>query len=106
MDYDNILLELGEFGRWQQMNALILWIPAVAAGMNILIASFAVLGPTNGYRCRTECDRDGTFAYDAFAPSLVIPGLDNTSSEYDAENPDYCKRYKGVHTSPLRWNRL
>jgi len=96
MDYDNILLELGEFGRWQQMNALILWIPAVAGGMNILIASLAVLGPSNGYRCRTECDVDGSFAYDAFAPSLVIPGLDNTSSMYDAENPDYCKRYKGV----------
>jgi len=100
MDYDDILLELGEFGRWQQINALILWIPAVAGGMNILIASLAVLGPSNGYRCRTECDsQEGAFEYEAFDLSAVIPSLDpNNKDAYNPDNPNYCERYVGVLT--------
>ena len=52
MDYDRILTQLGEFGRWQQLNAFLLWIPAIGAGINVMIAAFAVMGPRNGYRCR------------------------------------------------------
>jgi len=97
MDYDNILLELGEFGRWQQMNALILWIPAVAGGMNILIASLAVLGPTKGYRCSSECDdASGDFNFDAFPLGDLLPSFDNKSGAYNPDEPDYCTRYVGT----------
>ena len=45
MDYDKILVQLGEFGSWQRRNALLLWLPALAAGVNVLIAAFAVMEP-------------------------------------------------------------
>jgi len=94
MDYDNILLELGEFGRWQQINALILWIPAIAGGMNILIAAMAVLEP-RAFRCKSECDVDG-FGYTDFPIEELIPSLDPQSSLYDKKDPEYCVRYVGT----------
>ena len=95
MDYDNILLELGEFGRWQQINALILWIPAIAGGMNILIAAMAVLEP-RAFRCKSECDVDG-FTYSDFPIEELIPSLDKQNSNYDKDkDPDYCVRYVGT----------
>jgi len=93
MDYDKILLELGEFGPWQRVNALILWIPAIAGGMNILIASLAVLGPSNGYRCKNACDATG-FKFEDFNSSLMFPSLDPTNPDkYDPDNPNYCEFY-------------
>jgi len=93
MDYDKILLELGEFGRWQQMNTLMLWIPAIVAGMNILIASFSVMEPRYGYRCRNACDND-TFYFDDFDSSSMFPSLDPAYEKYDDKTPpDYCEYY-------------
>ena len=54
MNFDRILLQLGEFGPWQRRNNLLMWIPSTAAGINVLIAAFAVMGPRNGYRCRNK----------------------------------------------------
>ena len=93
MDYDHILLELGEFGRWQQINTVMLWIPAIAAGMNILIASFSVMEPRNGFRCKNACDIGKEFRFDGFNASLMFPSLDPNSTEYDKENPNYCQYY-------------
>ena len=45
MDYDRILTQLGEFGPWQQRLAALLWLPAIGAGINVLIAAFAVMPP-------------------------------------------------------------
>ena len=63
MDYDTILViiiivlitiaiiitiiissqtELGEFGWWQRANTLLLWLPAIAAGANIMVENFAL----------------------------------------------------------------
>ena len=52
MNYDRVLVELGEFGRWQKRCTALLWLPAMAAGLNVLIAAFAVMEPRNGFRCR------------------------------------------------------
>ena len=52
MDYDRVLVELGEFGLWQKRGTALLWLPAMAAGLNVLIAAFAVMEPRNGFRCR------------------------------------------------------
>ena len=57
MDYDRILTQLGEFGRWQRRNAALLWLPAMAGGINIMIAAYAVMPPRE-YRCQNECDGD------------------------------------------------
>ena len=103
MDYDRILTQLGEFGPWQRRLAIMLWIPAVGAGINVMIAAFAVMGPRNGYRCRNECDVDG-FKYDdwlnkGYTLSQMFPSFNNKSDDYDPEDPDYCVYYKATKGS-------
>ena len=57
MNYDKILLELGEFGPWQRTNTFLLGIPFFVAGMNIILTSFTVMEPRNGFRCKImQCD--------------------------------------------------
>ena len=41
MNYDEILEELGELGRWQILNLVLLWIPSIASGMWVLTYSFS-----------------------------------------------------------------
>jgi len=101
MDYDRILTQLGEFGRWQQINAFLLWIPAIGAGINVMIAAFAVMGPRNGYRCRNECDGNGTLVYDkwinqGFNLSDMFPNFNEDSPDFNEENPKYCKYYEAT----------
>ena len=40
MDYDTVLLEIGEFGRWQQLAQAWLWIPVIFCGFHALLYSF------------------------------------------------------------------
>ena len=100
MDYDKILLQLGEFGPWQQRNALMLWLPAMADGINILIANFVIFGPDR-YRCRNSCDPEGELSWDlpgGLTESELFPSLDKSWSDYDPDSkPDYCRFYQ---TSP------
>ena len=35
--------ELGEFGWWQRANTLLLWLPAIATGANIMVETFVLL---------------------------------------------------------------
>ena len=42
-------VELGEFGAWQQTNSLLLWLPAIAAGANVMVTSYTALHCTMGY---------------------------------------------------------
>jgi len=96
MDYDRILQELGEFGTWQRINAGMLWIPSIVAGMNIMVAAFAVMEPRNGFRCRIqECDQHmETHTFSNYPKEDMFPSFDNKSTKYDPENPDYCHYYK------------
>ena len=78
MDYDKILVELGEFGPWQQRNALMLWLPAMADGINILIAAFVMSAPDR-FRCRNSCDGSGDFSWDLpgnLTEEQLFPSLD------------------------------
>lgn len=45
MDYDRILIPLGEFGAWQKRNYFLLWLPTLAAGINIMTAAWSVMPP-------------------------------------------------------------
>ena len=54
MDYDKILLELGEFGKWQKFNNLMLWIASIAGGMTSVMVIISIMEPSNGFRCRNE----------------------------------------------------
>ena len=48
MDYDRILIHLGEFGTWQRRNYFLLWLPTLAAGINIMTAAWSVMTPRKG----------------------------------------------------------
>jgi OCT family organic cation transporter-like MFS transporter 4/5 len=92
MDYDSILAEIGEFGRWQQMIQALLWIPAIFCGVNGLMFSFTGLQPTNGFRCKIpDCDGDD-FNFTDFSANIF-------PSESDGD-PDYCKFYRPLPTDP------
>ena len=98
MDYDKILIQLGEFGWWQRRNALLLWLPALAAGVNVLIAAFAVMEPRYSYRCRLECEPDGEISWALpgnLSPDQLYPSLDQgNEEEFDPDKPDYCQHYR------------
>ena len=94
MNFDSILLQLGEFGPWQRRNNLLMWIPSAAAGVNVLIAAFAVMGPRYGYRCRNPCDREVLqWQPPGLNLSDIFPSFDNSSADFDPDNPDYCQSY-------------
>jgi hypothetical protein len=40
MQYDLILEELGEFGPWQLIPVILLWLPSIASGIFVLTYSF------------------------------------------------------------------
>ena len=44
-DYDDFVGEIGEFGVWQKVMCLILWFPAMAGGIHVLMYSFTGLSP-------------------------------------------------------------
>ena len=41
MNYDDILVELGELGPWQILHCILLWIPSITSGMLVLTYSFS-----------------------------------------------------------------
>lgn len=93
MDYDKILLELGEFGKWQKFNNLMLWIASLAGGMTSVMVIISIMEPSNGFRCRNACDVQEDFHFEDWSPSLMFPSLDPYSASYDESNPDYCTYY-------------
>ena len=97
MNFDSILLQLGEFGPWQRRNNLLMWIPSAAAGVNVLIAAFAVMGPRNGFRCRNQCDGNVLhWEEPGYTASDIFPSFDSSSPDFDPENPDYCRNYLAI----------
>ena len=100
MNFDDILTQLGEFGLWQKRSSLLLFLPYCGAGINVLIAAFAVMAPRHGYRCRNSCDgQQFDWNMPGYQLSDVFPSFDNTSSSYDPDNPDYCKFYTAINLS-------
>ena len=49
MNYDDILEELGELGRWQLLHLSLLWLPAMAGGIFVLTWSFTGKWKSYGY---------------------------------------------------------
>ena len=79
MDYDKILLELGEVGRWQKRSDFLLWILAMAAGMAANLALFPQpqQDPYGEFRCRTGCDVGEDFNFADWNPEERFPSFDN-----------------------------
>ena len=111
MDYDECLVELGEFGPWQITTTLILWIPMVIDGillltryLTILIvtknpifllsSSYTTLAP-DSYRCNIPgCDDVQNFEFSDFPRNLLFPSLANLNGSHPPDNPDYCDYFK------------
>jgi len=65
MNFDKVLDDLGEFGRWQKIILALLWLPIITVGVSVLIGSFTLLEPSE-YRCKIEgCDKND-FQFDDF----------------------------------------
>ncbi|XP_049308470.1 organic cation transporter protein isoform X1 [Bactrocera dorsalis] len=92
MDFDQILEEIGEFGRYQKTNYLLICLPVMFAAANSL--SYVFTAGTPAYRCRIpQCD-------DPIEPQLHAHWLANaTPGSYDKHGhftPENCYRYKAV----------
>merc|ERR1711892_1357784 len=86
MDYDTVLLDIGEFGRWQQITQALLWIPPIFCGVHAFLFSFTGLQPSNGFRCKIPgCDGDD-FKFNDFPEDKLFP------KNKDGD-PEYCKFY-------------
>jgi len=55
LNYDEILLKIGEFGKWQRRGLLLLFIPAFVGGMVVLTTAFTAKVPKK-FVCHEECD--------------------------------------------------
>ena len=67
MDYDKILLKLGEFGWWQKKKFFWLCIPAFVGGMIVLTTAFTAKIPKEFVCFDAECD--------TFEPTNLIDGF-------------------------------
>merc|ERR1719481_2463831 len=56
LNYDEILLKIGEFGKWQRKGLLLLFIPAFVGGMVVLTTAFTAKVPKK-FVCYEECDK-------------------------------------------------
>ncbi|CAO1379550.1 unnamed protein product [Diamesa tonsa] len=91
MDFDLILEEIGEFGKFQLTNYLLICLPVLFAAANSLSYVFVARAPN--YRCLVpECETTETAQYDTVWIQHAIPG---TFSNPDGHFiPDVCQRYK------------
>ena len=66
LDYDELVEEIGEFGLFQKIACLLLWFPAAAGGIHVLMYSFTGLEP-GSFRCDIPVDCNST-DYNGYIP--------------------------------------
>ncbi|XP_031633751.1 organic cation transporter protein [Contarinia nasturtii] len=90
MDFDLILEEIGQFGRYQQTNYLLLCLPVLFGAANSLTYIFTAGIPQ--YRCFVpSCDDPINPNYDEPWVSAVVPGSIDSSGLFA---PEQCLRYE------------
>ncbi|KAH8285656.1 hypothetical protein KR054_011958 [Drosophila jambulina] len=102
-DFDDILSQIGEFGRFQRLNYLLICIPVLFAAANSLSYVFTAGSPT--YRCLVPgCDSPDQPEYGADWVSAAVPGAWNNQGHY---TPVTCERFvakvTSVQASPEEW---
>ncbi|XP_043642663.1 organic cation transporter protein isoform X2 [Drosophila teissieri] len=89
LDFDDILAEIGEFGRFQRRNYLLICLPVLFAAANSLSYVFTAGSPT--YRCYVpECDKVEDADYGADWVSIAVPGSWSKRGQF---TPSTCERY-------------
>jgi len=92
MNYDLILEELGEFGPWQIAIALLLWLPSVIDGVQILMYSVVGIAPDR-YRCQMkDCPNDNVTDGSAFLPGNMVD--ENLLFPTKNSHLDFCKYFQ------------
>jgi len=79
MSYDDVLDEIGEFGRFQALSIALLWVTATVPGIHVLMHALTGYEPSNGYRCKIDGCDEPDWEYQ-----------DNLDLVYEG---DYCKNY-------------
>eukprot|EP00094_Tigriopus_californicus_P009269 TCALIF_08937-PA protein Name:"Similar to Orct Organic cation transporter protein (Drosophila melanogaster)" AED:0.07 eAED:0.07 QI:0/0.6/0.33/0.83/1/1/6/6/587 len=54
-NFDQVLEHIGDFGAWQIILIVLLWLPPLSGGVIVLLSSFTALEP-RALRCRQPCD--------------------------------------------------
>lgn len=89
LDFDDILVEIGEFGRFQRRNYLLICLPVLFAAANSLSYVFTAGSPT--YRCYVpECDKLVDAEYGADWVSIAVPGSWSKRGHF---TPSTCERF-------------
>ncbi|KAH8384562.1 hypothetical protein KR093_001027, partial [Drosophila rubida] len=90
MDFDEILKEIGEFGRYQRVNYLLICLPVLFAAANSL--SYVFTAGTPKYRCRVdECDDAYLAEYQTNWLDHAMPGTRDKRGYFTPS--DTCMRY-------------
>ncbi|SPP75659.1 organic cation transporter protein [Drosophila guanche] len=102
LDFDEILTQIGEFGRYQRRNYLLICLPVLFAAANSLSYVFTAGTPT--YRCYVPgCDSIESPDYHADWVHIAVPG---TRSKKGTFKPATCERYVANETSTFSWEPL
>ncbi|XP_017147449.1 organic cation transporter protein [Drosophila miranda] len=102
LDFDEILTQIGEFGRYQRRNYLLICLPVLFAAANSLSYVFTAGKPT--YRCYIPgCDSIQAPEYHADWLHIAVPG---TWSKKGLFTPANCDRYVANETSGFSWDPL
>ncbi|XP_016943475.3 organic cation transporter protein isoform X1 [Drosophila suzukii] len=89
LDFDEILAEIGEFGRFQRLNYLLICLPVLFAAANSLSYVFTAGSPT--YRCYVPgCDSLDHPDYGADWVSIAVPGSWSKRGHF---TPSTCDRF-------------
>ncbi|KAK5646497.1 hypothetical protein RI129_004961 [Pyrocoelia pectoralis] len=96
LDFDDMLVELGELGRYQIIMYTLLCIPVIFSAANNL--SYAFTAGIPNYRCVIpECDNLSDPVYNTHWLEWAIPSNGKSPTEYQ---PEYCERYvRNITTS-------
>ncbi|KAH8418564.1 hypothetical protein KR222_002216, partial [Zaprionus bogoriensis] len=100
MDFDEILSQIGEFGRYQRVNYLLICLPVLFAAANSLSYVFTAGIPK--YRCRIdECDDTDGAAYQTDWLEIAMPGKCDKQGYFTPT--DACVRY-AASSSNWQWD--
>ncbi|XP_020815065.1 organic cation transporter protein isoform X1 [Drosophila serrata] len=102
-DFDDILGQIGEFGRFQRRNYLLICLPVLFAAANSLSYVFTAGSPT--YRCQVPgCDSPDEPDYGADWVSAAVPGTWNNQGHF---TPLTCERFvanvSSIQSRPDEW---
>ncbi|XP_069690686.1 organic cation transporter protein [Periplaneta americana] len=93
MDFDEVLEEIGQFGRYQVINYVLICLPVLFSAANSLTYVFTAGVPR--YRCHVPgCDDEENASYSApWLPEVIPPSEQENSAWSNTYTPDQCFMY-------------